>query len=85
MFRTLFALAVVLASGGAICASDLPQGSGIVGQGQNPADPAARASEDHLRSQLDWRSYYLNRMGGRHDRQSAFFSGTSRRAPATPN
>ena len=85
MFRTLFALAVVFASGGAICANDLPHGPGIVGQGQNPADHAARASEDHLRSQLDWRSYYLNRIGGRHDRQTPFFNGTSRQAPDTPN
>ena len=69
MFRAIFALAIIFASGGAISATDFPDGSGIVGHGgQNPADHAARASEDHLRSQLDWRSYYLNRMTvRRHD------------------
>jgi hypothetical protein len=85
MFRAIFALAIIFASGGAISATDFPDGSGIVGHGgQNPADHAARASEDHLRSQLDWRSYYLNRMGGRHERQSQF-RGTWQQAPAAPN
>jgi len=85
MFRTILALAIIFASGGAISATGFPDGSGIVGHGgQNPADHAARASEDHLRSQLDWRSYYLNRMGGRHERQSQF-RGTWQQAPAAPN
>jgi hypothetical protein len=72
MFRTVVAFAIVFASGGAAVATPFSAGYGIQGHVQNPADPAARATQEHLRSQLDWRSYYLNRIGGRHARQSQF-------------
>ena len=84
MFRAILALAIVFASGGAAATTHLPDGPGIEGHGQNSADHAARASQNHLRSQLDWRSYYLNRIGDRHGRQSPF-RGTWRPAPAAPN
>ena len=83
MFRTSLTLAFLIASGTAVPSADIAFGNGTQRQGQTATEQAARTSEDHLRSQLDWRSYYLDRAGIRHGRQSQF-TGSWRQAPSAP-
>lgn len=83
MFRTPLTLAILIASGAATPSADIASGNGIQRHGQTATEHAARTTEDHLRSQLDWRSYYLDRAGMRHGRQSQF-TGSWRQAPAAP-
>ncbi|MCP5305279.1 MAG: hypothetical protein H6953_07525 [Chromatiaceae bacterium] len=64
MFRNswIFLLAFVLA--GSAFAADRPANAEPVAQpGEVSRDDSARAIlEDHMRSELDWRSYFTNRM-----------------------
>jgi hypothetical protein len=83
MFRTSLTLAFLIASGTAMPSADIASDNGIQRHGPTTTEHAARTTEDHLRSQLDWRSYYLDRAGIRHGRQSQF-TGSWRQAPAAP-
>jgi hypothetical protein len=63
MFRHLTTAVFALALAGTAAASGLgtqppSKGVGIL------AGYAAQAVQDHLQSQLDWRSYYLDRVAG---------------------
>jgi hypothetical protein len=56
MFRTLSTLL--------LCCALPALGTADTGLPDTPYDPARQAAEDHLRSALDWRSYYLNQTTG---------------------
>ncbi len=62
MFRNLATLILAGAFTSAAYASDLDTEPCINGGVSSRGDYATQAMEDHVRAQLDWRSYYLDRM-----------------------
>ena len=61
MFRKLLTAMIATSLGGAAAATELgaqPSAKGVGGI----AGYAAQAVQDHVQSQLDWRSYYLDRV-----------------------
>lgn len=61
MFRNLLTAMLAFSLGGAAAATELGTESLTRGVG-TIAGYAAQAVQDHVQSQLDWRSYYLDRM-----------------------
>ncbi|MGB5253752.1 MAG: hypothetical protein WBN68_13655 [Sedimenticolaceae bacterium] len=62
MFRNLGSLILAGALTSAAYASDLDIEPCINGGVSSRGDYATQAMEDHIKAQLDWRSYYLDRM-----------------------
>ena len=65
MFRTTFFLSLIFLLSNAVLAggplSDSGGNEGTPGSGRD----AYQITDDHIQGQLDWRSYYLNRMAVR--------------------
>ena len=81
MFRTTLSLAMLFilshtGSAGVILSGQIGGGN-ITGS----AKTAARITQDHVQSQLDWRSYYLSRMAVRRQDLERM-SGTSHQPSA---
>jgi len=55
MFRTISTFTLVIALANIACAEDLPADS-------SSKSEALEIMQDHMRSELDWRSYFINRM-----------------------
>ncbi len=62
MFRNLATLILAGACTSAALASDLDTEPCINGGVSSRGDYATQAMEDHVKAQLDWRSYYTDRM-----------------------
>ena len=65
MFRTAFAFALIFSFSLAGSAEGLSPGPGVASVIQSHDGNSYRITEDSVQSQLDWRSYYLNRMAVR--------------------
>ena len=65
MFRTAFTIALVFLFSLAGSAEGLSSDPGVAGVIQGNDRNSYQITEDHVQSQLDWRSYYLNRMAVR--------------------
>ena len=65
MFRTAFAFALMFLFSLAGFAEGLSPGPGVASVIQSNDGNNYRITEDYVQSQLDWRSYYLNRMAVR--------------------
>jgi hypothetical protein len=65
MFRTAFAFALIFLFSLAVSAAGLSPGPGVASVIQGNDGNSYRIKEDYVQSQLDWRSYYLNRMAVR--------------------
>ena len=64
MFRILIALGLIMSLTGIVAADQQP--TQPLGQpGLSTSDDARAILEDHMRSQLDWRSYFTNRRDAR--------------------
>ncbi len=68
MFRTAFAALLHLSATSAVWADGGVPGAPATDSQSGHREYSSPIAEDHVRSQLDWRSYYLNRMAvARHD------------------
>lgn len=65
MFRIAFALAHIFLVSPAGSADGLSPGPDIDGVIQGNEKNSCHITEDYVQAQLDWRSYYLNRMAVR--------------------
>jgi len=65
MFRTAFALALISLFSPAGSADGLSPGPVIDGVIRGNEKHSYHITEDYVQAQLDWRSYYLNRMAVR--------------------
>lgn len=71
MFRTTLILIAVLSAAGTASAEPRPL-SAATGQGTaGGSNEALEIMKDHMRSQLDWRSYFTNRMAARRRASAA--------------
>ena len=68
MFRTALALTLIYPVLPAVSAEDISSGQNVYGRVPGNGTSAYRITENYVQTQLDWRSYYLNRMTvRRHD------------------